>query len=210
MRRLWTPAGWGLMFFFALTIALISTRYFTFDPAVYFPEQRTVYSANLLVLMGHIGGGIIALVVGPFQFLPRLRRQRRLPIHRWSGRLYLIAIAVGGLCGLYVAQMAYGGLITQLGFSGLALFWLATGYLAYSSIRQGDVQRHRRWMVRNYAATFAAVTLRLWLPLLTAMSVDFTVAYQSVAWLSWVPNVLVVEWWLQRQFDQQQDEELNR
>lgn len=200
----WTSKfGWSIMLFLALAITLVASRYLTLNPAVYFPEQQAVYMANTVAIIGHVVGSLLALALGPFQFLPRLRRKRWLSIHRWSGRLYLLGIAVGGLFGLYVAQMAYGGLITQLGFSGLALFWLITGYQAYRTIRRGDVQAHKRWMMRNYAATFAAVTLRIWLPLLVATGIDFTSAYQTVGWLSWVPNVLIVEWWLRQQWPRQ-------
>ncbi len=199
MQRIFTNIGWGLMLFLALGITLVSSRYLTLNPAVYFPEQRVIYIANTVAIVGHVAGGVLALALGPFQFLPRLRRQRWLGIHRWSGRVYLVGIAVGGLFGLYVAQLAYGGLITHLGFSGLALFWLYTGYQAYRAIRRGDIQSHKRWMFRNYAATFAAVTLRLWLPLSMALGIDFTLAYRTIAWLCWVPNVLIVEWWVRRQ-----------
>ncbi len=203
MQRISANVGWGLMLFLALGITLASSRYLTLNPAVYFPEQRAVYIANTVAITGHVVGGLLALALGPFQFLPRLRRQRWLGIHRWSGRVYLVGITVGGLFGLYVAQMAYGGLISHLGFTGLALFWLYTGYQAYRSIRRGDIQTHKRWMFRNYAATFAAVTLRLWLPLSMALGIDFTLAYRTIAWLSWVPNVLIIEWWL-RQRPQEQ------
>jgi uncharacterized membrane protein len=186
------------MLFLALGITLVSSRYLTLNPAVYFPEQRAVYIANTVAIVGHVAGGVLALALGPFQFLPSLRRKRWLGIHRWSGRVYLLGIAVGGLFGLYVAQMAYGGVITHLGFSGLALFWLYTGYQAYRAIRRGDIQTHKRWMFRNYAATFAAVALRLWLPLSMALGIDFTLAYRTIAWLCWVPNVLIIEWWLRR------------
>ncbi|GAB4428835.1 MAG: hypothetical protein OHK0039_47410 [Bacteroidia bacterium] len=53
----------------------------------------------------------------------------------------------------------------------------------------------------SYAACFAAVTLRLWLPILTALLGDFLPAYRIVAWLCWVPNLLValaVIWWQRR------------
>ncbi|MEZ4674426.1 MAG: DUF2306 domain-containing protein [Caldilineaceae bacterium] len=196
--NLFANMGWSLMSLLVIGIALASSRYFTLNPAVYFPEQRAVYTAHTLAILGHISGSLVALLLGPFQFLPRLRRQRWLGIHRWSGRVYLIGITVGGLFGLYVAQMAYGGVITHLGFTGLALFWLYTGYQAYRAIRRGDIQTHKRWMFRNYAATFAAVTLRLWLPLSMALGIDFTLAYRTIAWLSWVPNVLIIEWWLQQ------------
>ena len=49
-------------------------------------------------------------------------------------------------------------------------------------------------MVRNFAATFAAVTLRLWMPLLIiAAHLPFSVAYPLVAWLAWVPNLVLAE-----------------
>ena len=195
-----TKAAWGLMLFLALGIGLASSRYFTLNPEIYFPEQRAVYMAHTVAIIGHISGSLAALLLGPFQFLPRLRRKRWLSIHRWSGRVYLVGIAVGGLFGLYVAQMAYGGLVTHLGFTGLALFWLYSGYQAYRAIRRGDIQTHKRWMFRNYAATFAAVTLRLWLPLSMALGIDFTLAYRTIAWLCWVPNVLIVEWWLHQRW----------
>lgn len=194
MQRWPKRVGWGLMFLLALMIALISSRYFTRNPDLYFPEQRAIYLAHTGAILGHIGGGILALVLGPLQFIPQLRRKRWLGLHRWSGRLYLVGIAMGGLFGLYVAQLAYGGLPARLGFSGLALFWLVSGYNAYRTIRAGQIQAHKRWMIRNYAATFAAVMLRLWLPFLNAVGVDFTLAYQMVAWLCWVPNLLLVEW----------------
>jgi mannose-6-phosphate isomerase-like protein (cupin superfamily) len=63
-----------------------------------------------------------------------------------------------------MAAHAFGGPIARLGFAGLALAWLVTGTCAYRAIRAGNVALHRRWMVRNFALTFAAVTLRLWLP----------------------------------------------
>ena len=51
-------------------------------------------------------------------------------------------------------------------------------------------------MIRNYALTFAAATLRIELVALLMSGVSFTVAYTTVAWSSWVPNLLVVETWL--------------
>ena len=52
-------------------------------------------------------------------------------------------------------------------------------------------------MTRSYALTFAAVTLRLWLPELAAIF-PFEAAYQTVSWLAWVPNLLIVEWRIRR------------
>ena len=98
-----------------------------------------------------------------------------------------------------MSLFAHGGLINVLGFGMLAILWLATGAMAYVTIRRGDVQTHRRWMIRNFALTFAAVTLRLWLPLLAVAFQDFDRGYQMVSWLAWVPNLLAAEWLLRRQ-----------
>jgi len=84
----------------------------------------------------------------------------------------------------------------RVGFATLAVFWLFSGTRAYLAIRRGNVQEHRRWMLRNYALTFGAATLRIQLPLLIISGVSFPVAYTMVAWLSWVPNWLAVEAWL--------------
>jgi len=50
-------------------------------------------------------------------------------------------------------------------------------------------------MIRNYAPTFAAVTLRVYLPLLIEFGFngDFIPAYQLVSWLRWVPNIIVAQ-----------------
>ena len=53
-------------------------------------------------------------------------------------------------------------------------------------------------MIRTNALTFAAVTLRLWLPAFIASGADYIEAYTAVAWLSWVPNLLVAEWIVHR------------
>jgi hypothetical protein len=100
---------------------------------------------------------------------------------------------VGGLAGLFMASHAFGGLAARLGFSCLALGWLYTGSRAYLAIRAADIASHRRWMVRNFALTFAAVTLRLWLPASIVSGITFEAAYPVIAWLSWVPNLLVAE-----------------
>ena len=100
--------------------------------------------------------------------------------------------------GLYFAPKSTAGLVGSIGFTTLAMFWLYSGAQAYIAIRRGNVQVHRRWMLRNYALTFAAATLRIELPLLIIGGVRFPAAYTMVAWISWVPNWLTVEAWLRK------------
>jgi hypothetical protein len=113
--------------------------------------------------------------------------------------LYLfIGVLIGGVSGLYMATLAYGGTVPRLGFTLLALTWLYSGYRAYTAIRQRRIEEHRRWMVRNYALTFAAVTLRIYLPLGMIAQLPFDIVYATVAWMCWIPNLFVVEWFLRR------------
>jgi uncharacterized membrane protein len=176
----------------ALLIAFVSLRYFFASPETYFAQQRDVYLANPLPLRLHIGGAIVALVAGPLQF-SRLIRLRRPALHRFLGRLYLAAVAIGGVGGLLLSRTAYGGFPARVGFFSLGVLWLVAGAAALRAIRQRRIDDHRRWMVRCYALTFAAVTLRIWNPVLEALGMPFDVAYATVAWLSWVPNLVVAE-----------------
>ncbi|MGA8048566.1 MAG: DUF2306 domain-containing protein, partial [Burkholderiales bacterium] len=128
------------------------------------PDMRAGFEAHRSGIYAHVFASAVALALGPFQFSARLRAAR-LGLHRWLGRLYLgVGVLVGGAAGLFMAFHAFGGLAARLGFACLALAWLYTGLRAYQAIRARDLVSHRRWMVRNFALTFAAVTLRLWLP----------------------------------------------
>ncbi len=157
------------------------------------PVMRATFEAQRIGIYAHVFAAVFTLALGPFQFSARLRAARP-RLHRWMGRLYLgVGVLVGGLAGLYMAFFAFGGPVARLGFGLLALGWLYTGLRAYLAIRARQVVEHRRWMVRNYALTFAAVTLRLWLPASFAAGLPFELAYPVIAWLCWVPNLLVAE-----------------
>ncbi|NIB38438.1 DUF2306 domain-containing protein [Pseudomaricurvus alkylphenolicus] len=144
----------------------------------------------------HIFSSVLALAIGPLQFSKSFRG-RFTRLHRWLGRIYLGAgIAIGGLSGLFLAQYASQGVFAQLGFSALSVLWLYTGFRAFRAIKLGSVSEHREWMYRNFALTFAAVTLRVYTTLSIGTGLDFSVAYPIIAWLCWVPNYLLAEWFI--------------
>lgn len=186
--------GWVVMTFLAMFLFLIASRYLTLNPEVYFPEQKLVYMANTMMIVLHVAGAMLAIMIGPFQFLEKMKKGRLLKIHRWLGRTYLIGVLVGGLAGLYMATLSYGGMVTHLGFASLAILWLFSGFMAYRHIRKKNFELHRDWMIRNYALTFAGVMLRLWIPILGGFGLDFLSGYMIVAWLCWIPNLFVAEW----------------
>ncbi|WP_149274875.1 DUF2306 domain-containing protein [Pareuzebyella sediminis] len=146
---------------------------------------------------GHILFGGLALCIGWSQFSKRLRTAN-LKRHRIIGRIYVIAVLISACCGIFIALNANGGLISTLGFISLGLIWLFTTLKAYRAIRKGDLSLHQGMMIYSYAACFAAVTLRIWLPLLLVVIEDFTTAYRVVAWLCWVPNMIFAFFWIRR------------
>lgn len=151
----------------------------------------------------HISAGGFALLTGWLQFNPQ-RRNRHLKFHRVLGRFYAGAVALSGIAGLYVAFFATGGLISATGFGTLASCWLFTDFMAFKTAVHRQIDEHRRWMIVNYSLTFAAVTLRLWLPLFLAVfHFEFIPAYRIIAWLCWVPNLLLALWIIRGQQERQ-------
>jgi uncharacterized membrane protein len=196
VRILSTVALYALSFAVA-AYALLAYSVLPLGAGVH-PDMLPEFVMRPVALYAHAFAASVALLLGPWQFSARLR-QKRPHLHRFAGRIYLaVGVLLGGLSGLYLAQSAYGGTTARLGFATLAVVWLFTGVAAFLAIRKGDVAVHRRWMTRNFALTFAAVMLRLYLPAAAVAGVDFAASYAVIAWLSWVPNLLMAEWLLRR------------
>jgi uncharacterized membrane protein len=198
--RAWSTRGYVALFVLSLGVAGYAAVVYSLFPVgtMVHPDMRAGFESQRAGVYAHVFPSAVALVLGPLQFSTRLRSAYP-GLHRVSGRLYLgVGVLIGGLAGLYLSLHAHGGLVGRLGFAGLALAWLITGLRAYQAIRRHDLSAHRRWMVRNFALTFAAVTLRLWLPWSMAAGVPFGLAYPVIAWLCWVPNLIVAEWVLKR------------
>jgi uncharacterized membrane protein len=144
-----------------------------------------------LAFQAHIVSGGIALSIGWSQFM-KSWRTRHPGVHRAVGKVYLLTVCLSGTAAICIAPQTTTGWIAGLGFGSLGLVWLYTSIMAYRSVRQGNLRRHRQLMIYSYSACFAAVTLRLWLPLLLGVfRLDFDLAYPLVAWLCWIPNLIV-------------------
>lgn len=167
-----------------------------------FPDMRPGFVDGLFARLPlatalHLSGGTVALLIGAFQFYPG-SRQRNPVLHRWLGRAYVLAIAIAGAAGLLMATRTPWGGLAQSGFSGMAIAWLITTTIAFLRIRSRDIHRHQQWIVRSYAVTLSAVTLRLYLGLMVLLGISFRNGYPWLAWLSWVPNLLIAEWLVRR------------
>lgn len=186
---------WGLLAFLSVGVAIFSYRYVA-EVGLLSPEVM----ANLFArpwLAVHAGGASTALLVGGFQFLPAVRRRK--PLHRWLGRTYATGCIVGGLAGLGLAFGTTAGPIAGLGFGILAVIWIYVTTQGWLTARARRFDEHRRWMIRSFALTFGAVTLRLYLPIGAIAGMDFVEIYQLTAWISWIPNLILVELYMRRQ-----------
>lgn len=159
-------------------------------------------------LVGHIFTAAVALVLGPLQFMPKVRARKRL--HRVIGRSYLLAGVLPSAAAAIPVAVWSGRPVTQFGLITAAVLWLITGGLAYRAARRRDFAAHRAWMMRNYALTFLAVTSRLLTPLLLLAQVPLggvepgSVGERAASMiplgqtLGWVINLIVVELLIRR------------
>ncbi|AQW94737.1 DUF2306 domain-containing protein [Elizabethkingia anophelis] len=143
-----------------------------------------------LAFYNHIIFGGLSLFIGWRQFGKKFR-DKHIKLHRNIGKLYVISVIISSVAGIYMGFYANGGIISSTGFILLGIIWFSTTVIALSQIKKGNIKKHQQLMTYSYACTFAAVTLRLWLPLLTIITKDPAHSYLVVAWLSWIPNLIV-------------------
>jgi len=156
------------------------------------PGIRGVIARAPMQALTHMLVAPIALLLGPFQFFPRLRA--RYPrAHRISGRIYVAACLVAGVGGLATAPYASGGPVAGLGFGLLAISWILVTLGAWRAAVQRDLALHRLLMRFSFAMTFGAVTLRLQIPIGFALGFPSYPAMSVwLAYTSWIPNVILV------------------
>ncbi|QNA83445.1 DUF2306 domain-containing protein [Sphingomonas sp. So64.6b] len=188
-------AAWILLTILCLGIAAYSARFLLHPPQTQAQALHNPFGVPWLFI--HVAGAVTALALGSLQFLPALR-QGSGPPHRWIGRVYVIGCLVGGTAGLILAFGSAAGPIASAGFGSLAVIWIAVTLLGWRAAVQGRFAEHRRWMIRSWALTLAAVTLRLYLPLVMALDLQFLPWYRAISFLAWVPNLIAAEAWLQR------------
>lgn len=173
---------WFLFAFFAIVVGVYPLTYFLTDVSSQgiITSKPAELQASLfwnLCFFVHVGLGGVALLSGWSQFFKNIRN-RYLQLHRALGAIYILAVLLSGLSSLYIAYHTAGGLIAIVGFEALGVLWLFTTFKAYQAVKAKNMDKHEHWMIRSYALTFAAVSLRLWLPLFVGVfHLPFVEAY---------------------------------
>lgn len=213
-RRMEVRVAWpvAVLAFFAFGIAGYAiVSYLTGRPLQAGFLQGKIHYQNFVpstqwttALVLNVAGGSVALLAGGLQWLlTRWRWTSGRPTwfrraHIFLGLSYLGSIVVGAGSGMVLVPQAMGGSVSAWGFGVLnGLWFLSTVIAAVLGWRlrsRPDLRvLHHRWMIRSFALTSAAITLRLWLPLGLLAGFDFLSVYVVIAWLCWVPNLLVAE-----------------
>ncbi len=143
----------------------------------------------------HVFSAIVALMAGFTQFSIRFLRDHR-PWHRFIGRIYAYDILVINFpTGMVLAVCANGLLPGRIAFVLLDCLWFGFTLIAVAAARNGQIARHREFMIRSYALTFSAITLRTWKIILShTFRIDPVHLYMINAWIGFVPNLFFAEW----------------
>lgn len=189
---LYSSAWRAIVVLLTLEIAVVSAmRYLVGGDAPPPPILANRFAAAFL--LPHVGGGVTALVVGPLQFVRRIRT-RWPAFHRVTGRAYLAACGIGAPAGLMLALGTTAGPVAVMGFAIPAILWPVFTWLGWRAAVERRFQDHREWMIRSYAITANAITLRLMLPAsMLLLGFDFIPAYRAISWLSWMTTLALFE-----------------
>lgn len=157
------------------------------------PEAYAYFWPKRHWLWLHMGGAMFTLLLGPLQFVGRLRAAYP-RLHRWSGRIYLVGLlfACIGATGMFLTTPL--GWTTGVAFAVMVSAWLATGTMAWLAIRMRQIAAHREWMLRNYLITFAFVSFRVMTKIPGVIELGtLPEVFTTFVWISWVVPLLVYE-----------------
>ena len=197
-KKLLFWSGLLALAFFSLLMLRITLPYLSFENKVGFlmlKQQQWDIEIWRMAFYLHVLTSMFALLAGFTQFSKYLQRTRK-DIHRFIGRIYVVVIlGISGPSGLVMALYARGGWISGSAFTLLSILWIYFTLQAYMTARSGNFKAHRAFMIRSYALTLSAITLRSWKWLLVLLFEPRPLTvYLIVAWLGFIPNLLVAEW----------------
>ena len=141
----------------------------------------------------HIFSSCFILFAGAFLFSKTIIKKYR-NLHRWSGKIYvLLLLIISAPTGMIMAFYANGGWPAKISFLILCPLWWYCTYMGYRKIREKKIQEHEKWMIRSYALTLSAISLRFYQMILGNAGWDPATQYIFVSWISWVGNLLMAE-----------------
>jgi uncharacterized membrane protein len=145
----------------------------------------------------HILPGAVYIVGAPFQ-LSRRFRQRHFALHRRMGRVLLTAGITAAIFAIVFGTLfPFGGPLEASATVVFGAYFLMALVAAFIAIRERDVTRHRRWMIRAFAIGLAIATIRIWIGLFQGFGVlSLEDSFGPAFWLSFVMHAVAAEAYL--------------
>lgn len=107
----------------------------------------------------------------------------------------LLIVFITGPASFLMGWHANGGLPARTSFTLLAFLWMVFTVFAWWYATKKKFLQHRAFMIRSYALTLSAITLRIYTVGFDYLDVHAKPIeiYVTTAWLSWVPNLIIAE-----------------
>jgi len=193
-----------LLAFFFVLMAQITLQYIPVRMDAAFLQIKQDYihiTPWRIAFFVHVFSSMFVLAAGFTQFSPLIMRRYK-PLHRAMGKCYgTLILFVTGPASFIMALLANGGIPSRVAFTCLSLLWMYTTARGWQTARARQFVQPRQWMFRSYALTLSAITLRGWKWLLIALfHLRPLNAYMIVAWLGFVPNLLIAEWIIRKSY----------
>jgi len=191
---------YGTLVYFTYLMILITLQYIpiNFEAAFLRIKQEEIALKHYqYAFFIHVYTSIFVLIFGLFQFSSWIRNRYR-TLHRNLGKAYvLLVLLAASPSGLIMGYYANGGLASKIAFCLLSILWFFFTYKAYKYASLKKWNKHKSFMLRSYALTLSAVSLRLfkWV-IASTLALPPMDTYKIVAWLGWVVNLLIIEAYL--------------
>lgn len=151
-----------------------------------------------IAFYAHVFTIAFALFAGFTQFSNHILKEHR-KLHRTMGKIYVYDIFINFIPAFIMAIYANGQMPSKIAFVILDCLWLWFTYKAVAEIKRGNIRSHKNFMIRSYALTLSAVTLRLWKPIIASIvEIDALHLYMIISWMGFVPNLLFAEWLIRK------------
>ena len=187
----------ALLVFCGLMLNL-SLPYFTFRYDVDFllTKQGIIHIKTWrYAFYAHVFLSILSLIAGLTQFSSYILKQYKY-VHRAMGYVYIVDVLfIAGPAGLIMSFFANGNYASKVSFVFLSILWIVFTAIALLKVKQKKFDKHRNWMMRSYALTLSAISLRLYAWLFPKfIHLNAFDEYALIAWLSWTLNLLIAEY----------------
>ncbi len=191
-----------MMCYFSYLMILITLQYIPirFDVAFLNVKSEAIqHKYYQIAFFSHVFTSIFVLLSGIPQF-SKTFRIRYPKVHRFLGKIYVFLILfVASPSGLIMGFHGNGGLFSVIAFIFQAILWYVFTLKAFQYALKKDWQRHRNFMLRSFALTLSAISLRLfkWI-IVSTLALPPMDTYKIVSWAGWVVNLVLVEIYLYR------------